>query len=61
VMLNVEADITIGRHLAAEAKSAGVVYTGAAATNPRARWRSWALPNRSGSKSWPPERVKTTP
>lgn len=34
VMLNVEADITIGRHLAAEAKSAGVVYTGAAGDEP---------------------------
>lgn len=34
VMLNVEADITIGRYLAAEAKKAGVVYTGAAGDEP---------------------------
>ena len=34
VMLNVEADITIGRFLKAEAKSAGVVYTGAAGDEP---------------------------
>lgn len=34
VMLNVEADITIGRYLAAEAKRAGVVYTGAAGDEP---------------------------
>jgi predicted homoserine dehydrogenase-like protein len=36
VMLNVEADITIGRHLQAEAKRAGVVYTGAAGDEPAA-------------------------
>ncbi|MFT3988336.1 NAD(P)H-dependent oxidoreductase [Aestuariivirga sp.] len=36
VMLNVEADITIGRHLHAEAKKAGVVYTGAAGDEPAA-------------------------
>ncbi len=36
VMLNVEADITIGRHLHAAAKSAGVVYTGAAGDEPAA-------------------------
>lgn len=36
VMLNVEADITIGRHLHAEARSAGVVYTGAAGDEPAA-------------------------
>jgi predicted homoserine dehydrogenase-like protein len=36
VMLNVEADITIGRHLHAEAKRAGVVYTGAAGDEPAA-------------------------
>lgn len=36
VMLNVEADITIGRHLAAEARRAGVVYTGAAGDEPAA-------------------------
>ncbi|MBB3996767.1 NAD(P)H-dependent oxidoreductase [Aureimonas pseudogalii] len=36
VMLNVEADITIGRALAAEARSAGVVYTGAAGDEPHA-------------------------
>jgi predicted homoserine dehydrogenase-like protein len=36
VMLNVEADITIGRHLAAEARKAGVVYTGAAGDEPSA-------------------------
>lgn len=36
VMLNVEADITIGRFLAAEARSAGVVYTGAAGDEPAA-------------------------
>jgi len=36
VMLNVEADITIGRHLPAEAKRAGVVYTGAAGDEPAA-------------------------
>ena len=34
VMLNVEADITIGRHLKAEAESAGVVYTGAMGDEP---------------------------
>lgn len=34
VMLNVEADITIGRFLAQEAKQAGVVYTGAAGDEP---------------------------
>ncbi len=34
VMLNVEADITIGRHLKAEACSAGVVYTGAMGDEP---------------------------
>jgi predicted homoserine dehydrogenase-like protein len=34
VMLNVEADITIGRHLKAEARSAGVVYTGAMGDEP---------------------------
>jgi len=34
VMLNVEADITIGRHLKAEADSAGVVYTGAMGDEP---------------------------
>jgi predicted homoserine dehydrogenase-like protein len=34
VMLNVEADITIGRHLKAEAQSAGVVYTGAMGDEP---------------------------
>ncbi|WP_156417841.1 NAD(P)H-dependent oxidoreductase [Aureimonas sp. AU4] len=36
VMMNVEADITIGRHLAAEARRAGVVYTGAAGDEPHA-------------------------
>lgn len=36
VMLNVEADITIGRHLHAQAKRAGVVYTGAAGDEPAA-------------------------
>jgi predicted homoserine dehydrogenase-like protein len=36
VMLNVEADITIGRFLKAEAKKAGVVYTGAAGDEPAA-------------------------
>ncbi|MEW7009008.1 MULTISPECIES: NAD(P)H-dependent oxidoreductase [unclassified Lentilitoribacter] len=34
VMLNVEADITIGRYLAEEAKKAGVIYTGAAGDEP---------------------------
>jgi predicted homoserine dehydrogenase-like protein len=34
VMLNVEADITIGRHLKEEARKAGVVYTGAAGDEP---------------------------
>lgn len=34
VMLNVEADITVGRHLSAEAKRAGVVYTGSAGDEP---------------------------
>jgi predicted homoserine dehydrogenase-like protein len=34
VMLNVEADITIGRHLKAQAASAGVVYTGAMGDEP---------------------------
>jgi predicted homoserine dehydrogenase-like protein len=34
VMLNVEADITIGRHLKAQAESAGVVYTGAMGDEP---------------------------
>ena len=36
VMLNVEADITIGRHLHGEARRAGVVYTGAAGDEPAA-------------------------
>eukprot|EP01037_Dinobryon_pediforme_P042432 gene42432-52790_t len=36
VMLNVEADITIGRFLKAEAAKAGVVYTGAAGDEPTA-------------------------
>ncbi len=36
VMLNVEADITIGRHLRAEARKAGVIYTGAAGDEPAA-------------------------
>jgi len=36
VMLNVEADITIGRFLKEEAKRAGVVYTGAAGDEPAA-------------------------
>ncbi|WP_182086766.1 homoserine dehydrogenase [Aureimonas sp. ME7] len=35
VMLNVEADITIGRYLKAEAARAGVVYTGAAGDEPQ--------------------------
>lgn len=34
VMLNVEADITVGRHLAAEARRAGLVYTGSAGDEP---------------------------
>ncbi|MEZ5823560.1 MAG: homoserine dehydrogenase [Geminicoccaceae bacterium] len=34
VMMNVECDVTIGRHLAAEAARAGVVYTGAAGDEP---------------------------
>lgn len=36
VMLNVEADITVGRVLAAQARSAGVVYTGSAGDEPAA-------------------------
>ncbi|MFO1122353.1 MAG: SAF domain-containing protein [Hyphomicrobiales bacterium] len=36
VMLNVEADITIGRHLHEEARRAGVIYTGAAGDEPAA-------------------------
>ncbi|CAM5775177.1 homoserine dehydrogenase [Labrys miyagiensis] len=36
VMLNVEADITIGRHFKAEAGKAGVIYTGAAGDEPAA-------------------------
>jgi predicted homoserine dehydrogenase-like protein len=36
VMLNVEADITIGRYLKAEARKAGVVYTGASGDEPAA-------------------------
>jgi len=36
VMLNVEADITIGRYLKAEAERAGVIYTGAAGDEPAA-------------------------
>ncbi len=36
VMLNVEADITIGRHFAEEARRAGVVYTGSAGDEPAA-------------------------
>lgn len=36
VMLNVEADVTIGRFLRDEAKKAGVVYTGAAGDEPAA-------------------------
>ncbi|SJZ68111.1 NAD(P)H-dependent oxidoreductase [Consotaella salsifontis] len=36
VMLNVEADITVGRWLAAEARKAGVVYTGSMGDEPAA-------------------------
>lgn len=36
VMMNVEADITIGRYLHAEARSAGIIYTGAAGDEPAA-------------------------
>lgn len=36
VMLNVEADITVGRHLSAQAKKAGLVYTGSAGDEPAA-------------------------
>ncbi|MGI9498642.1 MAG: NAD(P)H-dependent oxidoreductase [Geminicoccaceae bacterium] len=36
VMMNVECDVTIGRHLAGEARQAGVVYTGAAGDEPAA-------------------------
>jgi len=36
VMLNVEADITVGRYLKEEARKAGVVYTGAAGDEPQA-------------------------
>lgn len=36
VMLNVEADITIGRYLHEEARRAGIVYTGAAGDEPAA-------------------------
>jgi predicted homoserine dehydrogenase-like protein len=36
VMLNVEADITVGRYLKAEADRAGVIYTGAAGDEPAA-------------------------
>ena len=36
VMLSVEADITVGRHLKREARRAGVVYTGAAGDEPAA-------------------------
>jgi len=36
VMLNVEADITVGRYLAEEARKAGVVYTGSAGDEPAA-------------------------
>ena len=36
VMMNVEADITIGRYLHAAARSAGVIYTGAAGDEPAA-------------------------
>ncbi|MBV9566591.1 MAG: homoserine dehydrogenase [Hyphomicrobiales bacterium] len=36
VMLNVEADITVGRQLKADAKRAGVVYSGAAGDEPAA-------------------------
>jgi predicted homoserine dehydrogenase-like protein len=36
VMLNVEADITVGRHLHDEARKAGVIYTGAAGDEPAA-------------------------
>jgi predicted homoserine dehydrogenase-like protein len=36
VMLNVEADITIGRYLSEEARKAGVIYTGAAGDEPAA-------------------------
>jgi predicted homoserine dehydrogenase-like protein len=36
VMMNVEADITIGRYLHAEARAAGIVYTGAAGDEPAA-------------------------
>lgn len=43
VMLNVEADITVGRHLAAEARKAGVVYTGSAGDEPAATLELIAL------------------
>ncbi len=36
VMMNVECDVTIGRHLAGAARRAGVVYTGAAGDEPAA-------------------------
>jgi predicted homoserine dehydrogenase-like protein len=36
VMLNVEADITVGRYLKAQARRAGVIYTGAAGDEPAA-------------------------
>ncbi len=36
VMLNVEADITIGRYLSEQARKAGVIYTGAAGDEPAA-------------------------
>lgn len=36
VMLNVEADITVGRHLKREAERAGIVYSGAAGDEPAA-------------------------
>ena len=43
VMLNVEADITIGRFLKEEARKAGVVYTGAAGDEPAATRRARRL------------------
>ena len=61
VMLNVEADITIGRYLKAEARRAGVIYTGAAGDEPACHAGAHRLCHAaSGSTSSPPARARTT-
>ena len=59
VMLNVEADITIGRFLKEEARKAGVVYTGAAGDEPAATLEIIGFARASASASSPPARART--